>query len=161
MKANETIAVGWIDGGMVHTGFAAHLSQFLINRADRVTDVIAVSIPDRRRGTFERLAPDFNSLAVRQSRPIAQRRDLAVGIALARDGEVVNLDASQVYRGMDIGTAKPTPEERVGTARLDRPVDHLAVRLRDVDVQPAMRVNPFHLRELAFEGDRLCRIEFR
>lgn len=27
-------------------------------------------------------------------------------------GEIVNADAMQVYRGMDIGTAKPSPEER-------------------------------------------------
>ncbi|MDE2888464.1 MAG: tRNA (adenosine(37)-N6)-dimethylallyltransferase MiaA [Gemmatimonadota bacterium] len=37
-----------------------------------------------------------------------------VGVALARalGGEVVSADARQVYRYMDIGTAKPTPEER-------------------------------------------------
>lgn len=38
----------------------------------------------------------------------------ALGLALAEhlDGEVVNADALQVYRGFDLGTAKPTPEER-------------------------------------------------
>jgi tRNA dimethylallyltransferase len=38
----------------------------------------------------------------------------ALAIALARhfDGEIVNSDSRQFYRGMDIGTAKPTPEER-------------------------------------------------
>jgi len=38
----------------------------------------------------------------------------ALGIALARvlDGEIVNADSRQVYRGMDIGTAKPTPDEQ-------------------------------------------------
>lgn len=38
----------------------------------------------------------------------------AVGIALARElgGEIVGADAMQVYRRMDIGTAKPTPAER-------------------------------------------------
>ncbi len=37
-----------------------------------------------------------------------------VGIALARalGGEVVSVDARQIYRHMDIGTAKPTVEER-------------------------------------------------
>src|SRR5207302_6947572 len=29
-----------------------------------------------------------------------------------RDVEIVSVDSMQVYRGMDIGTAKPTPEER-------------------------------------------------
>lgn len=38
----------------------------------------------------------------------------ALGMALARrlDGEIVNADALQVYRGFDIGTAKPSPEDR-------------------------------------------------
>lgn len=40
----------------------------------------------------------------------------ALAIALARrlDGEVVNADALQLYRGMDIGTAKVTAQERAG-----------------------------------------------
>ncbi len=38
----------------------------------------------------------------------------ALGIELAErlGGEVINADALQVYRGFDVGTAKPTPEER-------------------------------------------------
>jgi tRNA dimethylallyltransferase len=38
----------------------------------------------------------------------------ALAIALARrvGGEIVNADSQQVYRGLDVGTAKPTPEER-------------------------------------------------
>ena len=42
------------------------------------------------------------------------KSDLGVAIALARRGEVVNLDASQIYRGMDVGTAKMSPSERRG-----------------------------------------------
>jgi len=39
-----------------------------------------------------------------------------LGIALARrlGGEVVNADSMQLYRGMDIGTAKLRPDERAG-----------------------------------------------
>jgi len=37
---------------------------------------------------------------------------LAVAIARTLDGEIVGADSRQVYRHMDIGTAKPTPEER-------------------------------------------------
>ncbi len=39
----------------------------------------------------------------------------AVGIELAQriDGEIISADARQIYRFMDIGTAKPTAEERV------------------------------------------------
>ncbi|MFB8370494.1 tRNA (adenosine(37)-N6)-dimethylallyltransferase MiaA [Pseudarthrobacter sp. NPDC055928] len=42
------------------------------------------------------------------------KSDLAVNLALALDGEVVNADAMQFYRGMDIGTAKITTAERRG-----------------------------------------------
>ena len=37
---------------------------------------------------------------------------LALGLASALDGEIVSADSRQVYRYMDIGTAKPTPERR-------------------------------------------------
>ena len=39
---------------------------------------------------------------------------LAVELALLRGGEVVSADSMQIYRGMDIGTAKPTPAEMRG-----------------------------------------------
>jgi tRNA dimethylallyltransferase len=42
------------------------------------------------------------------------KSDLAVRLALHLGGEVVNADSMQLYRGMDIGTAKPTPVERRG-----------------------------------------------
>lgn len=44
----------------------------------------------------------------------AGKSGLAVEIALALDGEVVNADSMQLYRGMDIGAAKLTPVERHG-----------------------------------------------
>ena len=37
---------------------------------------------------------------------------LALHLAAKLDGEIINADSRQVYRGMDIGTAKPSPEER-------------------------------------------------
>lgn len=42
------------------------------------------------------------------------KSDLAVDLALELDGEVINADAMQFYRGMDIGTAKITEAERRG-----------------------------------------------
>ena len=39
---------------------------------------------------------------------------LAIELAKLYDGEVVSCDSMQVYKGMDIGTAKPTPEEMQG-----------------------------------------------
>jgi tRNA dimethylallyltransferase len=39
---------------------------------------------------------------------------LSIEVARRLDGEIVSMDSRSVYRGMDIGTAKPTPEERGG-----------------------------------------------
>jgi tRNA dimethylallyltransferase len=44
----------------------------------------------------------------------AGKSDLAVEMALRAGGEVINADSMQLYRGMDIGTAKLTPAERRG-----------------------------------------------
>src|SRR5437868_11217444 len=37
---------------------------------------------------------------------------LAVELAEKLDGEIVSADSQQCYRGLDAGTAKPTPQER-------------------------------------------------
>lgn len=39
---------------------------------------------------------------------------LSVALAQRLDGEIINADAMQFYRGMDIGTAKASPAERQG-----------------------------------------------
>lgn len=44
----------------------------------------------------------------------AGKSDLGVFLAQRLGGEVVNADSMQLYRGMDIGTAKLTPAERGG-----------------------------------------------
>ena len=44
----------------------------------------------------------------------AGKSDLALGLALALGGEIVNADSMQLYAGMDIGTAKLTVEQRRG-----------------------------------------------
>jgi len=52
---------------------------------------------------------------------------LALGAVLGRQGvpvEIVSVDSALVYRGMDIGTAKPTPEERAA-------VPHHLIDIRD------------------------------
>lgn len=46
----------------------------------------------------------------------AGKSDLGVHLARELGGEVVNADSMQLYRGMDIGTAKLTVEERQGVA---------------------------------------------
>jgi tRNA dimethylallyltransferase len=40
------------------------------------------------------------------------KSDLALQLAQEFHGEIVSADSRQVYRGMDIGTAKPTPDEQ-------------------------------------------------
>ena len=42
------------------------------------------------------------------------KSDLAVALAREIDGEVINADSMQLYKGMDIGTAKITLEEQQG-----------------------------------------------
>jgi tRNA dimethylallyltransferase len=44
----------------------------------------------------------------------AGKSALSIALAHALDGEVVNADSMQLYRGMDIGTAKLTADEREG-----------------------------------------------
>ncbi|MFS8478217.1 MAG: tRNA (adenosine(37)-N6)-dimethylallyltransferase MiaA [Micromonosporaceae bacterium] len=44
----------------------------------------------------------------------AGKSALSLALAHGLDGEVVNADSMQLYRGMDIGTAKLTPAERAG-----------------------------------------------
>ncbi len=42
----------------------------------------------------------------------AGKSQLAIELAEAFGGEIINADSMQVYRHMDIGTAKPTREEQ-------------------------------------------------
>ncbi len=57
----------------------------------------------------------------------------ALDYAESQEAEIVSCDASLVYRGMDIGTAKPTPEERarvphhlIDICAVDAPFDIVA-----------------------------------
>lgn len=44
----------------------------------------------------------------------AGKSDIAIDLALALHGEIISADSMQIYRGMDIGTAKPTIEDMRG-----------------------------------------------
>ncbi len=46
------------------------------------------------------------------------KTELAIRIARSFDGEVVSADSRYFYRGMDIGTAKPSPTEQAGIPHL-------------------------------------------
>ncbi len=67
----------------------------------------------------------------------------ALAIALARriGGEIVSADSRQIYRKMDIGTAKPTPEERAV-------VPHHLIDIRDPDEEFSLAT----YQELALEA---------
>ncbi|MFP5213084.1 MAG: tRNA (adenosine(37)-N6)-dimethylallyltransferase MiaA [Acidobacteriota bacterium] len=54
------------------------------------------------------------------------KTDLSLGLAGWLGTEIVNADSMQIYRHMDIGTAKPTPEER-------RMIPHHLIDVADPD----------------------------
>ena len=69
------------------------------------------------------------------------KSDLAVRLALELGGEVVNADAMQLYRGMDIGTAKITEAERHG-------VPHHLLDVLDVTETASVAAYQRHTRAL-------------
>ncbi|QEY32520.1 tRNA (adenosine(37)-N6)-dimethylallyltransferase MiaA [Synechococcus sp. RSCCF101] len=75
----------------------------------------------------------------------AGKSDLAIALAEALDLAVLSVDSRQVYRGMDVGTAKPTPAQR---AR----VRHELLDLRDPD-------DPMSLHEFQAEAHAAIRLE--
>lgn len=56
---------------------------------------------------------------------------IALRVAARLGAEIISVDSAQVYRGMDIGTAKLPPEERVGPD--GQPVPHYLVDIVDPD----------------------------
>ncbi|MFZ9620288.1 MAG: tRNA (adenosine(37)-N6)-dimethylallyltransferase MiaA [Prochlorococcaceae cyanobacterium] len=54
------------------------------------------------------------------------KTDLAIALAQALNRSVLNIDSRQLYRGMDVGTAKPTPQQQ-------QAAPHELIDLRDPD----------------------------
>jgi len=75
----------------------------------------------------------------------------AMALAERLDGEIVNADSRQVYRGMDIGTAKPGAEDR-------RRVPHHLLDLRELseplDVAEFLKMARAAIAEVAARGRR-------
>lgn len=69
----------------------------------------------------------------------------ALGIRLSQsiDGEIISGDSMQIYRGMDIGTAKPTPDEMSA-------VPHHLIDIADIDM-------PFSVAEFIKAADGAVR----
>ena len=63
--------------------------------------------------TLERMSTEALPALVALAGPTASGKSAAaLRLAQALDAEIVSVDSALVYRGMDIGTAKPTREER-------------------------------------------------
>ncbi|WP_022869171.1 tRNA (adenosine(37)-N6)-dimethylallyltransferase MiaA [Yaniella halotolerans] len=67
------------------------------------------------------------------------KTDLAVGLAHALNGEVINADSMQFYKGMDIGTAKATLAEREGIAHHLLDIYHLNMEASVAEFQKLAR----------------------
>jgi tRNA dimethylallyltransferase len=71
------------------------------------------------------------------------KSELALELARRLDGEIVNADSMQLYRGMDIGTAKPAPEQRAE-------IPHQLIDVADPD-------QPFSAADFAAAADAAIR----
>ncbi len=67
---------------------------------------------------------------------------LAMELAQAMDGEIISADSMQVYRGMDIGTAKVSKEERLL-------IPHHLIDIRDVQ-------ESFNVVDFYYEARHMC-----
>jgi tRNA dimethylallyltransferase len=74
------------------------------------------------------LEPEARDIIIVLGPTAAGKSRTAVDLALRFDGEVINGDSIQVYRGFDIGTDKPTPE-------IMRGVPHHLIDIVDPELQ--------------------------
>lgn len=70
------------------------------------------------------------------------KSDLAMQLCHSLPGEIVSADSIQVYRGMDIGTAKPSLEEREA-------IPHHLIDIRNVN-------EPFNVVDFYYEARHAC-----
>ncbi len=75
----------------------------------------------------------------------------AVALALAKrlDGEIISVDSMQVYRGLDIGTAKPSPAER---ARVPHHLIDVAELTESFDAAQFVRLATAAARDIQARG---------
>jgi tRNA dimethylallyltransferase len=76
------------------------------------------------------------------------KTETAIQAAQALDGEIISADSRQVYQYMDIGTAKPTPEQRaaVSHALLDVVTPDRSFTAVDFQRQAAQVIDDMHAR---------------
>ncbi|MFM7653040.1 MAG: tRNA (adenosine(37)-N6)-dimethylallyltransferase MiaA [Vulcanococcus sp.] len=93
-------------------------------------------------------APDKQPVVIVLLGPTASgKTDLGIAIAQALDLAVLSVDSRQLYRRMDIGTAKPTPQQRAA-------VRHELLDLREPD-------QPINLQEFRAEAEAAIAAEHR
>lgn len=66
------------------------------------------------RVTLSRMSRDKKAVIAISGPTASGKTVLAVGLALKICGEIINFDSVQIYRGIEIATAKPTERERRG-----------------------------------------------
>src|SRR5208282_3062209 len=97
--------------GLRHETGAATSARERVDRADRagsaVNSCLAAAVPQMSESRELPLVVIVGPTASGKSK-------LAVWLALQVGGEVIACDSTQMYRGFDIGTAKPGAEERQG-----------------------------------------------
>ena len=82
-------------------------------RSDALRRAPADAHPARLAGTGAAMTSDPRPLLLVVVGPTGSgKTDLAHEVARSRGGEIVSADAFAVYRGLDAGTAKPTPAQR-------------------------------------------------
>ena len=68
------------------------------------------------------------------------KTEYAIKYALEHGGEIISADSMQIYKYMDIGSAKPTPEER-------KAVKHYLVD----EIDPRQSFSVYDYKQLALE----------
>ena len=113
----------------------------------------------RQLGPMNHEDPDRPRLVIITGPTAVGKSGLGHGLAREMGGEIINADSMQVYRSMDIGTAKPTPTERrevpyhlIDIIHPDQPFDASEFRIRAQAV-----IQELHLRQVPdfrHRGDR-------
>ena len=84
------------------------------------------------------------------------KSDLGIALAQLLDGEVVSADASQLYRGMDIGTAKVPLAQRHGIAHHQIDVLDVTDEATIAGYQRHARADVDAVAEKAVEGEAVA-----
>jgi tRNA dimethylallyltransferase len=86
---------------------------------DRINRIVRIKSVEPKTKTFSPLILNFVNSVNSVSTPIfiagptsVGKSEIALLLAEKIGGEIISADSMQVYRGLDIGTAKPSPAER-------------------------------------------------